>query len=92
MGFGKTKKDPFEDLDPEFKDALAAMTVEDINKRIAEVAKNEQENLKMKDEDEDLAEKKAQATEAGAVYKDASKMNRLRIQFAIRVLGDKGAV
>jgi ElaB/YqjD/DUF883 family membrane-anchored ribosome-binding protein len=88
----KGPKDPYEDLDSDYKDAIAASTVEDINKRIAEIAKNEQDNLKAKGDDQDLKEKKEAATEAGKQYKDASKQNRLRILFAMRVLGDKGKV
>lgn len=84
------KKDQFDDLDSDFKDAAANMSPDELNGRIAEVAKNEQENLKNKREDEDLKEKKAQVTEAGKGYKEASKQNTLRIKFLMRVLGDKG--
>jgi hypothetical protein len=91
-GFRSAKKDQFDDLDSDFKDAAASMSPDELNARIAEVAKNEQENLKLKTEDEDLKAKKAQATEAGKVYKEGSKQNTLRIKFLMRVLGDKGKV
>jgi hypothetical protein len=87
----QSAKDPFEALDSDFKDTISGSTVDEINARIAEVAKSEEENQKAKKDDQDLAEKKAQATEAGAQYKEASKMNRLRIRYAMRVLGDKGS-
>ena len=89
-GIRGTKKDIFDDLDSDFKDTAANLSPDELNARIAEVAKNEQDNLKHKKEDEDLKEKKAQATAAGAQYKEASKQNNLRIKFLMRVLGDKG--
>ena len=92
MGRPKKNTDPFADLDTDFKDAIASSTPEEINKRISDIAKAEEENLRAKAEDQDLAEKKAQAAEASVQYRDASKMNRMRIRFAMRVLGDKGAV
>lgn len=91
-GMRGTKKDVFEDLDSDFKDAAANMTEDQLNSKIADVAKNEQENLKNRAADQDLKEKREQAGEAGKQYKEASKANRLRIQFLIRVLGDKGRV
>ena len=83
--------DPFEGLETEFKDAIAGMSPEDINKRISDVAKNQEENLKLMKEDQDLSEKKELAKEAAAQYREASKSNRLKIQYCVRVLGDKGA-
>jgi predicted carbohydrate-binding protein with CBM5 and CBM33 domain len=86
----KGKKDPFAELDNEYKDSIASSSPEDINKKIAEVAKNQEENLRLMGEDQDLAEKKEAVKEASAQYREASKMNKLRITYAIRVLGDKG--
>jgi hypothetical protein len=92
MARGRPKKGEFEDLDSDFKDAIASSTVEDINKRIAEVAKNQETNLKSMAEDQDLAEKKEAVKDASAQYREATKANRLRIAYCMRVLGDKGAV
>jgi IS5 family transposase len=87
---GRPAKSEFADLDSDFKDAIAASTPQEINDRIAEVAKNEEENQKAKKEDQQLVEAKAAAAAAGAGYKEASKMTRLRIRFAMRVLSDRG--
>jgi predicted carbohydrate-binding protein with CBM5 and CBM33 domain len=87
---GRPAKSPFADLDLEFKDAIASMSTEDINKRIAEVAKNQEENLKAMKEDQQLAEAKAAAASAGAGYKEATKMNRLRVRYAMEILGARG--
>ena len=86
----KKKTDPFEAIPEEWRDAIAEMDPEEINLRIAEVAKAEQENLKAKTEDVDLANLKEQVADANAPYKEASNMNKLKIRFAMQVLGDKG--
>lgn len=86
----KKAKDPFESIPEDWKDAVAASSVDAINARIAEVAKAEEENLRLKGEDFDLASLKEQVKEAGAQYSEATKMNRLKIRYAMRVLGDKG--
>jgi len=88
----KARKDPFMDLPEEFKDAIVAMDAQTINLRIAEIAKNEQENQELKKEDEHLNDLKAQVTDASAGYKEATKQNKLKIKFARQVLKDKGAV
>jgi predicted carbohydrate-binding protein with CBM5 and CBM33 domain len=84
------KTDKFEDLDNEFKDAVAGMDVVALNNKIAEVAKNEENNQNLKKDDQQLAEAKEAAKMANEPYKDASKANKLRIQFCMRVLGDRG--
>jgi hypothetical protein len=84
--------DPFKDLPPEFKDAIAASSPEEIRKRICEVALNEEENQRLKAEDQDLAEKKEAAKLAGEQYSDGTKSNRLKIKFMRRCLEDKGAL
>lgn len=89
-GRGRPAKDPFEALDDEFKDAVAGMDEAQIRDRIAKVALDELANLSAKDDDQDLATKQEEAKVAGEGYKEATKMNRLRIRFAKRVLQDKG--
>jgi len=89
--FKKAKKDPFADLDAEFKDMIASSSIEIINNKIAEVAKNQEENLRAMADDQDLQEKKEAVKMASEGYRDASKMNRLKVIYAMRVLGDRGA-
>lgn len=85
-----SKKSPFADLDQEYKDGIASMTEEEINKRIAEVAKAEHENRENKKKDQDLKNQQALAKQAGAQYADATKMNRLRIAYGYFILESKG--
>lgn len=88
------KKDfnPYADLPEEYKDAVESGTDDEIRRRVAEVAFAEQENLRLKADDQDLAEKKAAAKGAGEQYSDATKMNRLKIKYAHSVLEGRGKV
>lgn len=83
-------KDKFEDIDEEFKDSVAAMDEAEIRDQIAKISLTQVAIMEAKDQDADLKMKKEQASEAGAVYREATKMNKLKIEFARRVLGDKG--
>ena len=86
---GRPKKDEFADLDDDFKDAAHGMDEATIRARISEVALNQAALMEAKDGDEDLKTKKEVAKDAGAVYRDGTKANKLRVKFYRRVLGDK---
>lgn len=90
MARGFKKKSPFADLDQEFKDTIDNMSDEDIKKRVSEVAIAEHENRANKAKDEDLAEKVAAAKFAGEQYREATKMNKLRIAYAHFILESRG--
>lgn len=85
----KNKKDKFESIPSEWRDAVAGGSAEDIRARIAEVALNQEELSKAQENDEDLSNLKEQVKVASEGYRDGTKMNRLKIQFAKRVLEDK---
>lgn len=82
-------KDKFEDLDEDFKDSIAAMDEDAIRSTIAKVSLNQVEMMNAKAGDQDLIQKREAASEAGAVYREGTKMNKLRIEFCHQVLGDK---
>ena len=86
----KTKKDEFLDLPDEFKDKIASSSPEEIDRTIAQVAKDQEENTRLMQEDQDLAEKRELAKEAAAGYREGTKANRLKIRYCLRVLHDKG--
>lgn len=92
MGRPKKNKDPFADLPGEWRESVSSMSREQIDDEIAKVAKNEDENLRAKKEDPDLQNLKWQVKEASAPYREGTKMNKLKIRYAIQVLGDKGAL
>lgn len=92
MARGFTKKNPFADLDQEYKDNISNMDEVEMRKRIAEVALNEHENREAKKKDQDLKEKQSAAKFAGAQYMEATKMNKLRISYAHFILESRGKV
>jgi hypothetical protein len=86
----RQKKDPFDALEPEFKDAIAGMSIEDIKKRVAEIALTLSQLLEAKKADEDLQEKMAVAKMAGAVYREGQKMASLRIRYSQSIIEARG--
>lgn len=86
----KSKKSPYGDLPPEFKAAIEDGDEALIRQRLSEVALAEATNLENKKKDEDLMEKKEQAKLAGEQYKDATKMNRLKVDYCKFILESRG--
>lgn len=85
----RPKKDTFADLDLEEQDKIASLRGDDLVAYVAKVALDQQALMKAKEEDQDLAEKKEAAKDAGAQYRDGTKGNKLRIAFAKRVMDDR---
>lgn len=90
MGRPKKDKNNFDDLPEEFKNALSGMKEQEIRQKISEIALDEEENTRTKQEDEDLKNLKEQVKLANEPYSDRSKMNKSKIRFARRVLEDQG--
>lgn len=90
MPKGFTKKDPFEDLSEDFRSSIEAMDEKDIRARIAQVALDQEALMVAKKADLDLEKAKEVAKEAGAIYRDGTKMNKLKISYARQVLSDRG--
>lgn len=89
---GRPAKEKFADLPAEFKDGAASMQEQEIRDLVAKVAMQEEENKKLMKEDQQLKEARFAAKEAGQQYKDATKMNTLKIQFLKDVLDGRGKV
>lgn len=83
-------KDPFAALDSDFKDNIAKMSEERVRDLIAKVSLDQVNLMNAKDEDLDLAQKRKAAKDAGAIYREGTKMNKLRILFCHRALEDAG--
>ncbi len=92
MARPKKDKNPFEDLPDDFKEAIESASEVEIRNKVSEVAFNEQANLQAKKDDQDLAEAKERALEAGRKYKETSTMNRLKVKYAHSVLDGRGKV
>ena len=84
------KKEPFKDLDDDYKTTIEAMKDDEIRFKIAQVAMDQDELMKVKSEDQDLAEKSEAVKEASAIYREGTKMNRLRIKYAKQMLESRG--
>lgn len=76
---------------PEFFSEVAGLSTDQLNNRLATLAKNLEESETAKEEDEELEEAKATATELGAPYRDAKKALRVKSKFIIGLLKEKGA-
>ena len=92
MARGRKKKEQFADLDSDYQVLIQNMKDGEVRNKIAEVAMNQVELMKMKKEDQHLKEVQNTAKEAGAQYRDGSKMNRLRIEYARFILEGRGKV
>lgn len=86
----KEQKEPFQNIPDEFKDAVAEMNVVEIKQRIAQVALDQVELMKAKKEDGDLLEKREQYKEAGALYREGTKLNRTKIEYCKMMIDNKG--
>lgn len=92
MARGRKKKAPFEDLDQDFKDTVANMKEEEIRAKLSEIAINQHQNLEAKKQDQDLEQKKVEYGVAGEIYREATKMNRLRTSYCYSILEAQGKV
>ena len=86
----KQAKTEFGDLENDWKDGIAAMSTEEIDKRISDIAKAEAESQKAKKDDQHLQDCKESVKAAGEGYREHTKMSKLRIEFCMRVLEDRG--
>lgn len=86
----RPKKDQFADLPEEFKNAVAGMDEAGIRDTSTKVTFNQAALMEAKDADADLAAKKEEAKEAGAIYREGTKANKAKIAWCRQVLSDKG--
>ena len=91
MAKGKTpKKDKYDDLSDEFKGKAEGSSDDQLIDILGEVSKNEELNRRCREDDQDLAEKKAAYDEAAVGYKDATKSNKLKIRYVYDLLRARG--
>ena len=75
---------------PEFAAEVAGLSVQDLNNRLATLAKGAEENEQAQEDDEDLEKARAEASELAAPYRDAKKALRLRSRYVISLIREKG--
>jgi hypothetical protein len=83
-------KDPFAGLPDEFKEQVAKLDKDGLNLKLAEVAKNEFENQKLKAEDKDLNDLKEQVKVASEGYVESTKANKLKVKWLVHIMREKG--
>ena len=86
----KALKDPFSALPETFKDGCASAQTGELQERLAQTAKSEEQNQSAMKADVDLKAKVEQANVARQPYKETTKLNRLKTQYIIRILADRG--
>lgn len=92
MPRGRPRRDKFLDLPEEWRNAMAETATEKLNSTLTEVVSNEEENQKNKEEDQDLASCKEAYQTAAAGYKEATRLNKLKMRYIVRVLSDRGVL
>lgn len=75
---------------PEFAEEVGALSVEQLDHRLAQLAKDLEATEDAKDADSDLAEAQEKATELAAPYRDAKKALRLKSRYVIALIKEKG--
>ena len=86
----RTIADPFADLSEDFRNAIDAMDRNDIKKAIGQVTLDQLELMEAQKADEDYQSLKEQFREAGAVYREGTKANSLKLKYAKQALEGKG--
>jgi len=90
MARGRPKKNPFDDLDVDYKTLIENGSDDEIRRKISDVALAESENQELRKADQDLQEKTESARFAGESYKENSRHNKLRINYARFLLQSRG--
>lgn len=75
---------------PEFPEVVDGLSVDELEKRLSQYAKEQETVEDAKDADEALQQAKDQVGEYSAPYKDAKKAIRLKMKYLIALIGDKG--
>lgn len=100
MGFTKKEQDGLDSLNEDInslgedglKERLDAMPKEELKAFIGQITLNEMENQKQKKEDQDLQDKIAAKKSAEAKYKDCTKANKTKVEYAKYLLEGQGVV
>ncbi len=86
----RPKKDPYSDLPEEFRNKVESATDEQVMEMLGDVAKAEEYNRRLKEDDQDLQEKKASYDMANEGYKEATKSNKLKTRYLYDLLRARG--
>lgn len=88
----KLEKKFVNNLPEDWRVRVLAMTTEELKAVVVEVASDENDNQKNKEDDIELTEVGNKFDELNAPYKDNSAIHKLKIKFALRELNRNGAI
>lgn len=77
--------------DPMFLDEIAGLSTDQLNNRLLSLAKNRQETIKAKEEDQDLAEAQATVKDLSAPYKETLSAVDLKMRYIAELIKAKGS-
>jgi hypothetical protein len=75
---------------PEFVGEVQGLSVDDLNGRLAVIAKAQQENDENQENDEELAAAKLNAKELGDAYREPRKALRTKTKYLVLLIKEKG--
>ena len=75
---------------PEFAEEVAALSIEELDRRLAQLAKDLEATEDAKDADSELAQAQETVTQLAAPYRDAKKALRLKSRYVIGLIKEKG--
>lgn len=87
----KTLEDKINSIDVAFVSEVRTSTVESIKERMIKLDRYEVTLLETRKEDMDLRSKKEAAKVAGETYTEGLKATKMKRQFMLQVLSEKGA-
>lgn len=86
----KSLKEKVQEEFPEFAAVADALSVAELESKLAEHAKYAEQNEDAKEADEELKNTQSLAKELGAPYRDAKKAIRMKSRYIIATIRDKG--
>jgi len=86
----KSIQEQVEKLYPDFIEATAGLSVEDLELKLSTYAKSQEEIIVSQEEDTKLSDTKELLKELNAPYGDAKKAIRLKMRFIIAAIKDAG--
>jgi hypothetical protein len=89
-GPGLNDKGPFKNLDKTWREKFEAAKDEELRAEASKIGLNEVANQTLKAADLDLAAKRAAASDAAQQYTDATKANKLKVQYIRHLLESRG--
>lgn len=89
---GRPKKDIWADLPDEFKALIDGSDESQCRQSLSEIGISQDLLMQAKKDDGDLAEKAAAFKDASAIYRDGSKMNKLKTRYVVERLQAMGKV